>query len=499
MAPRTACFYGAICGATTWLSTLRWILVDGDGWLATMVWVGLSAIGILHWSIFAACCSWLQKQTLRYILLPVLWALLEEVRNCFLIGCPWYFLAYPLSDWTSGIQVASVLGASGISGLIVFVNLCVANLIRSCLQRRFSHASASVFAALAVMCSLQMYGAWVFSREAPNDAAVRIGVMQTNFVEERTAKWDDAGDMCREWEALAMEAKLLRPDFIVAPESCFPNPAAWADYLKEEDQSVPSAWCLQTSPQGTLRRPSALCADVLRNISALQSIEFILGASVRHNTELGEKGNALLFIEKSGSVHTSYLKHACLPFYEQRCWGVLHDSTDSIQPDESRGLRLRHIRTGSHESKAVFVAPLICYEDSLPSLYESYAEQARLNHARIVFLAAGNEALCRSSRRDHLQLVQWRAVEFGCPVVRAVNSGTSAHVDSYGRICMTLGESGTDISDTGIVGTASVTPTTPSTFYSKYRHHLIFAYCLALLCKAANSLTCFSPKKEIST
>ena len=165
---------------------------------------------------------------------------------------------------------------------------------------------------------------------------------------------------------------------------------------------------------------------------------------------------------------------------------MLDDDFHSVQSADASQAVIRSVEL--RDGSTAHVAPLICYEDSLPYLYEMYCHQSRATDEPIIFVVSGNEALCRSSRRTHLQLVKMRAVEFGVPIVRAVNSGQSACVDGYGRIRLNLGESSSQIDDAGATGISQVKPQVPNTFYSLHRRHLIALYAgiifVLLFCEA---------------
>lgn len=490
-----ACYYGAICGAATWLFVLRWILADGNGLTATVLWVGLSVVGSLHWLLFATVVSLFRNHVCRFIMLPILWAFLEEARNWVMIGCPWYYLSYPLATWQSGIQVASILGASGLSGLMVLVNLCLAEVFLAANIRDWKRTVKSLSAAITLLLTLHLYGCWIIGHEKSVGREILVGVMQTNFVLERTADWE-ATDMCHEWASLASELKSHQPDIIIAPESCFPNPSAWVDYFNYYNESVPDEWEISATQENSLCSTSDQCSKVIAGIPVLRGQPFIFGATIRNEPGTRLKGNSLLFTDPNGHVRDLYLKQACLPFYEQRYWGILDDDTQSVQPADATQAILRTIEM--KDGATTHVAPLICYEDSLPGIYEYYSNQARLIGEPILFVVSGNEALCRSSRRTHLQLVQMRAVEFGVPIVRAVNSGDSSHIDAFGRIHMCLGESSANCDDNGKTGIARMSPQLPNTFYSRYRRHLLVLYAgVIFLLLFREAILRFSIKRKV--
>src|SRR5690606_33742301 len=84
------------------------------------------------------------------------------------------------------------------------------------------------------------------------------------------------------------------------------------------------------------------------------------------------------------------------------------------------------------EGPPVRIGPMICYEDILPIFARTLA---RVGDPQI-FLNITNDAWFGDTDEPylHMALSVFRAVEHRVPLIRAVNTGTSVHVDAAGRI-----------------------------------------------------------------
>src|SRR5262249_51089874 len=100
------------------------------------------------------------------------------------------------------------------------------------------------------------------------------------------------------------------------------------------------------------------------------------------------------------------------------------------------------LATGS--GKTHHFGVLICFDDSDPSVARGYARDDRDGPAVEFLVNLSNDGWFRgtSEHEEHLALCRFRAVECRRSVVRSVNMGISAVIDSNGRVLApeTVGE-----------------------------------------------------------
>jgi apolipoprotein N-acyltransferase len=105
-------------------------------------------------------------------------------------------------------------------------------------------------------------------------------------------------------------------------------------------------------------------------------------------------------------------------------------------PEVSNLARGTDVAVFPFESRAgsVRISPMICYEDIHPSFGRRVAAQ----HPNVLVNLTNDTWFGRTSEPwQHLALSVFRAVEMRLDLVRAVNSGVSAFVDSTGRVYAT--------------------------------------------------------------
>jgi apolipoprotein N-acyltransferase len=105
---------------------------------------------------------------------------------------------------------------------------------------------------------------------------------------------------------------------------------------------------------------------------------------------------------------------------------------------------------------------LICYEILFPSEVLNTSDDEKPEW----LLNITNDAwyFNSSGPYQHLQIVRWRAVEEGIPIIRCTNKGISCVIDSVGRVLKSL-----DNNAQGVLDVKLPKPIKDRTFYSKHR------------------------------
>jgi len=106
----------------------------------------------------------------------------------------------------------------------------------------------------------------------------------------------------------------------------------------------------------------------------------------------------------------------------------------SLWPGEATAFRLKLIsqgrNSGTPESPSVVLSPLICYEDTDPTLSRA---AARLGAQAIVLITNDSWFSHSSEAEQHAAQAVMRAVETGLPVIRVGNSGVTGVIAGDGR------------------------------------------------------------------
>ena len=396
--------------ALSWLVEPFMVDVARHGWMAPFALLFMSAGLALLWAIAAGCAYRIAPPSLRWLALAVTLTAAELIRARLFTGFPWGNPGHAWID-TRFDQLAAYFGASGLGALTFLLAMMLAQIER-CLRSspRSAIAYAAGFTGIAGL-------AFIFSGQGlsvtqPHHQVVTIRLVQPNAPQH--LKWDP--DYALEFVMRQIEytraevaADAPKPDLIVWPETAVPTLLEWA-------------------------------TDILPEIAAAAD-----GTPLLFGVQRGEGRkyyNSLALLGADGQVNATYDKHHLVPFGEYIPFGNFL---------ESFGVSAFAARAGNGYSagpgpqvldlgRAGTVLPLICYEAIFPREIRNAPARADW------ILHATNDAWFGENLMpyQHLAQAQFRAIEFGLPVIRVANTGISAVIDANGnvRAQIPLGEAG---------------------------------------------------------
>lgn len=447
---RTRRMYLAVFGGA-WLSimaSMQWIrLGDPTMYLA---WLLLGTYMALYVPLFVALTRVAVHRFSVPLLIaaPVLWAGLEYLRGTFMTGFAWYYLAHSQYRWLEIIQISDIVGAYGVSFLIVLTAACLAGLVPERVLQRLrllpngepsAAANSSdhsqlwpVVATLTVFVAVLAYG---YVRRARADflPGPRVGLIQGNFVakiENDMPKWPDIYRTHHRLTGLAVQHQ---PDLIVWPEAMFRWPLFEAppDMTDEELSRIepripPERW----------RDP--MVRKTLVTDSQKAGAAAMIGINAIAATPDGiRQYNSAVFVDPRNGIQGRYDKLHRVPFGEflpfKETFPWLHKFTP-FPPDfgvaagkEAMAFQYRDWR----------FAPVICFEDTVPHVVRSIVASTAANGEPVdVLVNLTNDGWFHGSSElnQHLYTAAFRSVECRTPMVRAVNTGISAVIDGDGAI-----------------------------------------------------------------
>ena len=328
-----------------------------------------------------------------------------------------FYLAISQAWVPAVIQIADVTGPMGVTALMMVWN---GALLDAWFGWRAGQGRArATWRPLAVAAALVVadlaYGAVrIHQVDAARVAApkVKTGLVQANV--GILEKWDPAefAKLLATHQRLSAELARAGAELVVWPESSYPYalPRALAHDLPEGEAGRVREGFATPLLFGALTRvvPPRKAAD-----------------KYPYNTAL--------MMDADGNVTGAYDKvflmlfGEYIPFYDSIPWftQLFPEASNFSRGAEPASFPLR---VGGREFK---LGPLICYEDILPSFTRRVA---RLRPNALVNIT--NDAWFGRTAEpyQHLALAVFRAVENRLEMVRAVNTGVSAHVDAAGRL-----------------------------------------------------------------
>jgi apolipoprotein N-acyltransferase len=480
-------------------SFLRGYLFGFLFWLGTIWWVGyVTLFGalmlILYLSLYSGIFGWafwrLWKKEIRnfrfILLISGAWTILEWIRSYLFTGFGWNLLGYSQAPNLLLIQIADIVGALGVSFLVVWVNgvifliwnpvslslpapkdvrspkrrlrdspqksaclsLLSEKIRQGCLalfwgsdsprrrprfglltrgQCRFEKHWIPSVMTLILLVFVLGYGYYRLNQKIPTQP-VSIAVIQGNV--PQNIKWEEQyrSMLFERYEILTKTAAIENPQLIIWPETSIVE-----DFSNPEIQNRIAGIAREANSFLLVGAPWEARRD---------------GRSVAPTPYF----NSAILFNSQGNLIQRYDKLHLVPYGEfipfekqfpfQRNWIVTGDFTrgkehtvftiprSQFPSTPSTLLRTSPLRTGPAPNQVGF-SVLICFEDIFPGLASQFVKKG----ARLL-INISNDAWFHESGAafQHAQASVFRAVENRVPVVRATNTGFSCFIDRWGRV-----------------------------------------------------------------
>jgi apolipoprotein N-acyltransferase len=403
--PRRAGWTGAAFGVglfafgTYWLYTCIHSFGLAPIWLTIVLQAGL--VGFM--SIYAAALCylanrfWLKPGAARdWLVLPVLWVLLEWLRGWVLSGFPWLSLGYslidsPLAGW------APLFGVYGVTWAAVAIAVALNSLLTPgvSLSRRLI-ALAAISISFAFPALLGRYE-WTHAAGLP----VSIAAVQGAVSQDQKWQLKNRDETIARYSRLTADSWGAR--LIIWPEAALP--------------------VLATEIPDYLRR--------LKELGRAHGADFAIGL-VNYDAATQQYYNGLLVLTDSGGGW--YYKRHLVPFGEYfpvpafvRSWLRLMSLPYS---DITAGRENQPTLSAAGQKLGLS----ICYEDAFGS------SQLKILREATLLINVTNNAWYGDSAapHQHLQIARMRALEAGRYLVRAANDGITAAIGPHGEIVARL-------------------------------------------------------------
>lgn len=479
---RWALLCGYLAGVAFWALGLYWLT-----WITLIGFFLVVAILAVYWLAAAAMLrAAFRRRWPMWVTLPVVWVALEYARSYALwpilfdvSGFPWFYLAHSQYACTRLIQITDITGQYGVSFFVAMVNGAVVDVVgglfrlrgedrRPAIRRMATAAGAAALTAAALLG----YGTYRLGQQTTRPGA-KVGVAQLAFPISLT-KPDAPPDVIFDRHLLLSQRfRGADLDLLIWPESML-------GFLDMR----PSYW-LRLDPATALPPPGQDALQWRRVIeiyqAKLRQLQVLLGelgcpllagggmpspraaAGQRLNTN-----SALLFDLDEGRrlrLRGRYDKMHLVPFSEYVPFGdfwpglhrLLRRFVPEAMPQLDPGRRRERFEISRPGGSLRFAVP-ICYEGVFARVCRRLAAANGRKRIHMLvnisndgwFIYSGRKYVFAGPRITHAateldqHLVQYvfRAVENRVPVVRAVNTGISAHVDSNGRIASTVSHNG---------------------------------------------------------
>jgi len=454
---RKAFRYGYFFGFLFYFFTLYWIShVTGAGWIFTAffqaLYMGAFAVGARMLMGPVLTNDTFRSRILFCIGTAALWVALEYVRvNLPGFGLGWNLLSYSQIPFLALIQIADLIGAYGVSFIVVFVSCLLFLLVLDILRRvrhRWVHIFFYVAVSSAIFGGLFQYGLVQLKSSTPPVPSLRVGVIQGNIPQQ--LKWVESArdQIIEKYIKLSEILNYERPDMMVWPEASYP------DFLDARfmNSKVPE-------------------------LVDKMDIPLLVGAPRLFDHKLY---NSSFLLEPGREINFIYDKKQLVPFGEyipfENFFFFLEKIADSMGVGDFSPGENWTLFKGPFESS---FATLICFENIFPSMTRRFA-----NLGAQFFIVITNDAWFHRSSApwQHFSTNVLRAIETRKPFIQVANTGVTGFIDAKGQVQGILKDKrGESLFVSGGLA-QKIYPNTQVTLYMKYGHLVPWtAWGLALL------------------
>lgn len=349
----------------------------------------------------------------RVLVYPAAWVSIDFIQSIGHLAFPWPYLGYTQYPFTPMIQMASITGVSGITALIVAVNVALVDLLETRTSGRGFRLRPSSAVLLLPLVALVFGTVRMAAAEPGGRDTLRVGLVQSCI--DPWISWS------RNRERYLAELKEYT-DSILHKD---PDIIIWSESATLETISYHAR-------RGRFTRFEKKVVDYADSIDR----PLLTGEiGVRKLEGEGRSGylplNNAVLIHGDGRVGKTYAKIHLVPFGEwfpyKRWLPFVQDILDSFGASSFYpGEKTELFQVEGHS-----FGNLICYEGIFFRLTREYR---RMGAEFLVNITNDGWTDTFSGHMQHFSSAVFRAVENGISFVRVGNTGYTAVIDPLGRV-----------------------------------------------------------------
>lgn len=357
-------------------------------------------------------------------LFPLFWVTAEFLLTLTDLKFPWLTLGHGLAKFTAFIQIADIIGAFGLSLVVLYINILLFKTAKIISERSKKYI-LQISLALVLFLTPVIYGAVKLSAYEESANKVRVGIIQPNI--DPWDKWEVGGlnDLVKLYFELSQKCIDQGAEIILWPETALP-----VYLLSDSYQStVDTIYSFLKMNNVHLMTGMPDIRFYFNKDEAPKNSKFAMDAEYYYTTY-----NAILLfspdeteVQRYGKMHLVPLGEKT-PFVDQipflgnlLKWGVGISGWNTGQDTT--------VFTANINSKAVKIGGLVCYESVFPVFVTHFVER----DAQFLVVVTNDSWYGNSSGPyQHKEFAALRAVENRRAVVRSANGGISCLIDQRG-------------------------------------------------------------------
>ncbi len=374
------------------------------------------------------------SDNMAFLLFPFFWACYEYLFMLTDISFPWLTLGHGLAEFNPFIQIADIVGAVGLSVIVVFINIF---LFKSFISFKNSHKKFKINLSIAVVLFAIVlgYGVYRIKSFQISQNKIRVGLIQPNL--DPWDKWNtrNLNKLIKDYIDLSKEAVKKGARLVVWPETALPVFLMDGSYNAGLD-----------SIYSFLRKNNIYLMTGMPDVKYYYPGEKI-PEDVKNN-KIGNTYyatyNGILLLSPNSRRVQHYGKMKLVPFGEKvpfvdqlpflgklinwsvgiSSWNVGRDTINFEIPNLSES------GDTSQSNDSISINGLVCYESVFPYFVTDFIQRG----AKLIAVVTNDSWYGKSSGPyQHKEISVLRAVENRRTVIRAANGGISCIINPLGE------------------------------------------------------------------
>jgi apolipoprotein N-acyltransferase len=370
------------------------------------------------------------------LVFPFFWITYEYLYMLTDISFPWLTLGSGLSHFIPFIQIADIIGAVGISLIVIYINILF---YKAFIKFKISDKSYRYYIATAVVifATILLYGYYRLSSFKVSETKVRVGLVQPNI--DPWDKWENNNidESLHEYLTLSRKATKKGANLILWPETALDAYLTTMRYLPERD-----------SIYNFIRSTGTYLLTGMPDIQFYNSLQKI--PSDAKYSKIGDYyysiyNGVLLFSPYTLNIQR-YGKMKLVPFGEKVpfsdqlpflaklfSWGVGISGWNVGRDTTIFNFNIFVHKDSSAVRYDLKVNSLVCYESVYPYFVTDFVRKG----ADLITVVTNDSWYGKSSGPyQHKEIAVLRAIENRKSVIRDANGGISCIIDPLGRTLM---------------------------------------------------------------
>jgi len=481
-----ACHVGRDSKLTLWMIGLAGVVYWSVNlyWLTWITSVGHSA-GSIYLSAYWIGAAWGLHRLMRsgfpcWIALPLAWIPMELFRN-FFVPFPWYFLAHSQFMHTTLIQISDITGQLGVSFFVAMAGGLIADgvlMLMGATPRRTKTWVTGLTVCAVCLVAMLIYGVVRLNQDTKQPGpiiAVLQGASPSTLYDPENMPYPGRALPFYVRETPGIRA--MECDLVVWPESVVyaglvDMPRMTMNELPDEAIQNLGVLVMGRPPEGlsvASQRKTLVewASDLTEYLTEFQQLADQAGCPILtggpgvhlNGDNSWYLTNDALWIAPDGEYQPSYAKLGLVPFSEyipfrRSCRPVFNFLQSFVPPgmrNTQPGTEIRRFVLTRGDAQWTLATP-ICFEGTISRIarrmvFDDGRKQADIlinlsNDGWFVYQGRDGEYRLSTEHMAHFVPYVYRAVENRVPVIRSVNTGISAWIDSDGVIVEAIGGEG---------------------------------------------------------